>query len=140
MTDYKLDSAETFPSIEEWLRQAKQEAAAEKAGMYLIHNGVVRDTPREYAREGTGRDRGVTGMIFSFNEAKVGEAAAEASKLEGITYIRIWLNSGKLNKGDDIMYILIGGDIRPNVISGLEFLVNKIKSECVTEMEEMEAL
>ena len=37
--------------------------------------------------------------------------------------------------GDDIMYVLIGGDIRPRVIDALNFLVGRIKSECVIEKE-----
>ena len=34
------------------------------------------------------------------------------------------------------MYVLIGGDIRPHVIDALQFLVEKIKSECVIEIEQ----
>jgi len=34
------------------------------------------------------------------------------------------------------MYVLIGGDIRPHVIDGLQFLVEKIKTECVAEIEQ----
>jgi len=33
---------------------------------------------------------------------------------------------GLLDVGDDIMYVLIGGDIRPHVIDGLQFIVEKI--------------
>nr|WP_320415657.1 hypothetical protein [Candidatus Contubernalis alkalaceticus] len=35
----------------------------------------------------------------------------------------------------DIIYVLIGGDIRPHVVDALQFLVGKIKTECVTEIE-----
>ena len=59
----------------------------------------------------------------------------ETKKLEGIYYVRVWLNEGELQVGDDIMYVLIGGDIRPRVIDALQSLVGKIKSECVTETE-----
>ena len=33
------------------------------------------------------------------------------------------------------MYVMIGGDIRPRVLDALDFLVGKIKSECVKETE-----
>ena len=33
------------------------------------------------------------------------------------------------------MCVLVGGDIRPHVIDALQFLVGKLKSECVTELE-----
>ena len=32
------------PSMDEWLREAKADPSAEKIGMYLTHNGVVRAT------------------------------------------------------------------------------------------------
>jgi len=33
------------------------------------------------------------------------------------------------------MYGLIGGDIRPHVVDALQFLVGRIKNECVVETE-----
>ena len=33
------------------------------------------------------------------------------------------------------MYVLIGGDIRPHVVEALQYLVGRIKSECVSETE-----
>ena len=33
------------------------------------------------------------------------------------------------------MYVLVGGDIRPRVVDALQFLVDKLKGECVTEQE-----
>ena len=55
--------------------------------------------------------------------------------MEGIYYIKVWLNQGELEVGDDIMYVLIGGDIRPNVVDCLQALVGKIKNEMVSEVE-----
>ena len=74
-------------------------------------------------------------MYFSYDAEKVEKAVQEAYKLEGIYYIRTWLNEGELEVGDDIMYVLIGGDIRPHVVDALQFLVGKLKNECVTEIE-----
>ena len=33
------------------------------------------------------------------------------------------------------MYVFIGGDIRPHVVEALQYLVGRIKSECVSETE-----
>ena len=41
----------------------------------------------------------------------------------------------ELELGDDIMLVLIGGDIRPRVIDALQSLVGTIKNECVSEVE-----
>ena len=55
--------------------------------------------------------------------------------MPGIFHVRVWLNSGKLQVGDDIMLVLIGGDIRPRVIDALQSLVGEIKNNCVVEQE-----
>lgn len=123
------------PSMDTWLREAKAEASAPKVGMYLCHNGVVRETAKAAARMGEKDAKPVTGLLFSYDAEKVEAAVAEARSLEGIYYVRVWLNEGRLSVGDDIMYILIGGDIRPHVVDALQFLVGKIKSGCVTETE-----
>ncbi len=130
-----LDKKKTPPSMDEWLKEAKAAPGAEKVGMYLTHNGIVRQTARARVREGAEDALPVTGMEFSFDEAKVEAAIDEAYQREGIYYLRVWLNRGRLQLGDDIMYVLVGGDIRPHVVDTLQFLVGKIKSECVAEKE-----
>ena len=74
-------------------------------------------------------------MNFSYDAAAVDAAVEEALTWPGIEYVRVWLNEGTLSVGDDIMYVLIGGDIRPNVIDALQNLVGKIKNEMVQEVE-----
>ena len=123
------------PSMDEWMREAKADARAEKIGMYLVHNGVVRQTAKAKVRKGDESAADVCGMQFSYDAEKVDSAIKETYAMGGIYYIRTWLNSGTLNVGDDIMYVLIGGDIRPHVIDALQFLVGKIKNECVVETE-----
>ena len=128
----------TPPSMDAWLREAKADPTAEKIGMYLVHNGTVRKSPKAQVREGVQNLSQVEGMYFSYDEEKVNAAVREALQLEGIYYIRTWLNEGELEVGDDIMYVLIGGDIRPRVVDALQFLVEKIKTECVVETERYE--
>ena len=55
--------------------------------------------------------------------------------MECVFFIRVWVNEGDLNVGDDIMLVLIGADIRPHAVQALEKLVGRIKNECVTEKE-----
>lgn len=124
-----------IPSMDEWMKEAKKDANADKIGMYLTHNGVVRKTAKSFVREGDAKAKEVTGMLFFYNKEKVEQVINETKQLEGIYYVRVWLNEGELNVGDDIMYVLIGGDIRPHVTKALDYLVGRIKSECVTEKE-----
>ena len=123
------------PSMDAWLKEAKAHPSAPLCGMYLTHNGTVRRTAKARVRYGAEDTREVTGMVFSYDEEKVNAVIADARKLEGIYYIRVWLNEGQLNLGDDIMYVLIGGDIRPRVVDALQYLVGRIKNECVVETE-----
>ncbi len=125
----------TPPSMDAWLSEAKASSVASQAGMFLVHNGVVRETPKAQVRQGLDDGTKVVGMVFDYDPGKVEAVIAETYKMEGIVYVKVWLNQGQLEVGDDIMYVLIGGDIRPRVIDALQFLVGKIKNECVTEIE-----
>ena len=134
------DCAETsikksVPSLDAWLREAKQEATAKGCGMYLFHNGVVRETAKAQVRENALNTTAVKGMVFSYDADKVEGAKKAALAMPGIGYVRVWLNSGELQIGDDIMLVLVGGDIRPHVIDALQALVGEIKQHCVTETE-----
>ena len=108
---------------------------AHKVGMYLSHNGVVRQSAKAMVRQGDQTTKPVTGMLFSYDAAKVEAVIADTRRLEGIYYVRVWLNEGELQLGEDIMFVLIGGDIRPRVVEALQYLVGRIKSECVKEIE-----
>lgn len=123
------------PSMDLWLKEAKAHESASKIGMYLTHNGIVRQSAKASVRQGVADTRPVTGMLFSYDAAKVEAILAETYKLDGIYYVKVWLNEGELQVGDDIMYVLIGGDIRPHVVDALQYLVGRIKQECVTETE-----
>ena len=124
-----------IPSIDAWLKEAKAHESAPKIGMYLTHNGTVRQTAKAKVRFGAEDTKAVTGMLFSYEEDKVNAVIADTYKMEGIYYIKVWLNEGQLRMGDDIMYVLIGGDIRPRVVDALNYLVGRIKNECVVETE-----
>lgn len=123
------------PSMDAWLREAKQHESAPNIGMYLTHNGTVRQSAKAKVRYGAEDTKPVTGMLFSYDPEKVDRIIADTYKMDGIYYIRVWLNEGELDAGDDIMYVLVGGDIRPHVVDALQYLVGRIKNECVTETE-----
>lgn len=128
-------SKRTPPSMDTWLKEVKNDQNASEEGMYLIHNGVVRKTPKAKVRQGIDNGSTVEKLEFSYDTEKVQRVIEETKRLEGIFHIKVWLNEGILEVGDDIMYVLIGGDIRPRVIDALQFAVGKIKNECVVERE-----
>lgn len=124
-----------IPSADQWLREAKADAAAAECGMFLLHNGVVRRSAKAKVRSGDENAPEVRGMYFSCDAEKAAAAIREAEAMQGIRVVRVWLNEGTLSVGDDIMYVLIGGDIRPHVVDALQALVGRLKNECVTERE-----
>ena len=123
------------PSLDRWLAEAKADPAAAQCGMYLFHTGVVRATPKAKVRQGEQTDRTVRAVDFSYDEGKVAEAVARAKAMPGIFYVRVWLNAGTVPVGEELMLVLVGGDIRPRVIDALQSLVGEIKTSCVNEQE-----
>lgn len=114
-------------SLDEWLAEAKATADAAQVGMYLCHNGVVRGTSRD--------GRPVGGMLLEVDRQRLAEVIESAHLMEGVALVRAWVNEGRLEVGDDIMYVLVGGDVREHVFDALQALVRLIKSEVVTETE-----
>lgn len=124
-----------LPSMDQWLKEAKADPSASSIGMYLTHNGVVRKTAKALVRNGDISAKDVQSMEFAYDQKLLDAIIEDAKKQPGVYYIRVWLNEGHLQVGDDIMYVLVGGDIRPHVIDGLQYLVGRIKTECVREIE-----
>jgi molybdopterin synthase catalytic subunit len=115
------------PSLEEWLQEIKGSPEAARIGMYLVHNGVVRGTTRAGAP--------VSRMDLSYDEGRLAEVVEQVRGRQGVVAVRVWVNQGLLEIGDDIMYALVAGDIRENVFAGLQELVRLIKTEVVKEWE-----
>lgn len=122
------------PSLDLWLSEAKAQETANKCGMYLSHNGVVRETSKESAYSGN-KTEPVKGMKVTPNRKLADFYAEEIRNFPGIYYVRYWLNEGKLKVGDDIMLCLVGGDVRENVIKALETFLSHLKKECIREEE-----
>ena len=123
-----------IPSMDEWLKEAKASENADKCGMFLVHNGVVRQTAKAQVRAGQDMPE-VAQVDFSYDEEGVNQAISEALTWDGVYYVKVWLNEGVLNVGESIMYVLIGADIRPRCIDALQKLVGKIKNDLVVEKE-----
>ena len=126
--------AKPEPSMDQWLAEAKASENADKCGMFLVHNGIVRSTAKAQVRQGEEKPP-VAQVEFSYDAAGVEAAIAEALTWDGVYYVKVWLNEGALNVGESIMYVLIGADIRPRCIDALQNLVGKIKNDLVVEKE-----
>jgi molybdopterin synthase catalytic subunit len=115
------------PDVDEWIREVKAQPESGRIGMILSHQGVVRGTSRS--------GEPVDGMDLKVDRARLEQALAEARTWPGIVAVRGWVNEGALVVGDDIMRVLVAGDIREHVFEALQRLVGVLKSEVVTEWE-----
>ena len=113
--------------IEKWIAEVKKNTDPEKLGMILIHNGIVRGTSK--------KGKSVKGMYLSYDKEKLNSLISEFRKKEGVVEIKAWINEGNLKIGDDIMYVLIAGRFRTDVLPTFEALLSKIKGEVVSEKE-----
>ena len=115
------------PDIDDWIREVKSQPGSAAIGMILAHNGVVRGTTRS--------GEPVTGMSLTADLTRFEEVLAEAGTWPGIFAVRGWVNQGELSVGDDIMRLVVAGDIREHVFEGVQRLVALIKTEVVGESE-----
>lgn len=113
--------------VEKWIEEVKRSVSPETLGMLLVHNGVVRASSKA--------GKPVKGMRLSYDRALLAAVVDEAKKREGIADVRVWINEGDLKIGDDIMYVLVAGRFRTDVVPAFQDLVSKIKGEVVHEEE-----
>jgi molybdopterin synthase catalytic subunit len=113
--------------INEAIERIKASPEAAGIGMVLAHQGVVRGASRA--------GEAVHGMHLAVDRQRLAEALAEALAWPGVVAVDGWVNEGDLAVGDDIMKVVVAGDIRENVFGALQRLVGILKSEVVTESE-----
>ena len=74
---------------------------------------------------------------MEFDDGKILEIMRDIKSRPGILEILIETNSGHLEVGDDIMAVVVAGDIRDNVFPALIDAVNRLKSEASTKKEDV---
>jgi len=113
--------------IDDWIRDVKAQPGSAGIGMILAHQGIVRGTSRS--------GEPVRGMVLLADGVRLDEVLTEATDWPGVIAVRGWVNEGSLSVGEDIMKVLVAGDIRDNVFAALQRPVALIKSEVLTESE-----
>lgn len=100
----------------------------DNVGMVLIHNGVVRNWSRKDHQE-------VSALEVTPDLNKIEEIRQEYMKSDGIYEILIEAKSGTFQPGDDLLFIVVAGDVRENIKPVLSDLLDRIKSEAITKKE-----
>ncbi len=115
-------------NINDLIAKIKNHPEYGKAGMILCHNGVVRESSRD------GRE--VSGLSVRVDWQKLHEIINRQKKRQGIIEILVEINEGtNLTIGDDVMFIVVAGDIRETVIASLTDTLNEIKSTVTSKTE-----
>jgi molybdopterin synthase catalytic subunit len=115
-------------NIQRLIDRVKAHPEAAKIGMILCHNGIVRGTSRD--------GRSVSGLTVSVDEDKLVSVLETHRRMPGIIDIQVEIKADRpLAVGDDVMAIVVGGDIRENVIAALSGTLNTIKSEVTTKTQ-----
>ncbi|MBA4391718.1 MAG: molybdopterin converting factor [Syntrophus sp. (in: bacteria)] len=116
--------------IDGWMKEIKKACDPKSLGMILAHNGIVRAT----AKDG----KPVMAMKLSYDKAKLESTVGTFKKRDGIADIRVWINEGELQVGDDIMNVCVAGRFRTDVLPALQELLTIIKTEIVREEETLQ--
>jgi molybdopterin synthase catalytic subunit len=106
----------------------KQHPNYNDVGMILCHNGVVRGSSRDGRR--------VSGLKITVDHAQLKRIIDENRKRPGIVEILVEINENiDLPVGDDVMFLVVAGDIRDNVIMTLNDTLNAIKTTVTKKTE-----
>ena len=101
---------------------------ADNVGMILAHNGVVRGWSR--------KDRaGVVGIEITPDLEKMESIRREIEARDGIFRAVAHARSGLLKPGDDVLFLVVAGDIRENVKPALAEFLDRVKAEAVSKRE-----
>lgn len=106
----------------------KDPAFAENVGMVLVHNGTVRGWSR-------GDRSTVTKIEVAADQQKIEQIRQETEQLEGIYKVVIEAHEGVKQPGDDLLFLIVAGDIRENVKPALATLLDRVKAEAITKKE-----
>lgn len=115
--------------INKTLAELKQTPGfTDHVGMMLVHNGVVRGWARkDHAKVGR--------VVVTPDRERMAAICREMERQPGIFKIVAEAAEGELMPGDDLLFLVVAGDIREHVKATFAELLDRIKSEAVVKQE-----
>ncbi len=99
-----------------------------RAGMILVHNGVVRGTSRDGRR--------VRSLRVAVDRERLAEILERQRRRPGILDVRVEIAEGRdLAVGEDVMLLAVAGDVREHVIAALAETLELIKTTVTHKIE-----
>lgn len=100
----------------------------DNVGMILIHNGTVRN----WSRQDKSR---VTSLRTEVDHELIEKLRKEYLDKPGIYEIIIETHSGTFHPGDDLLFIIVAGDLREHIKPVLSELLDRVKAEAISKQE-----
>jgi molybdopterin synthase catalytic subunit len=106
----------------------QQPGFQDHVGMILIHNGVVRNWSRKDKSK-------VKALEVNPDFAKIETIRQEFLAREGIFDIVIEAKGGEFLPGDDLLFIIVAGDLREHLKPVMAELLDRVKAEAIGKRE-----
>lgn len=117
--------------LQSLIEKVKRHPEIHKAGMLLCHCGVVRATSRD--------GRKVKGLTVTVDQAGLQALIDEQRQRPGIVDIQVAVAADRyLSVGDDVMFLVVAGDVRENVIAVLQDTLEAIKTKVTGKSEDFD--
>lgn len=114
-------------NIQKMIEAIKIHPEAEKVGMIASHLGIVRGTSRDGTRVGR--------VDVQYDHLKLESIIRDIKEMPGIIEVLCDAREGTLRIGEEILAVVVAGDIRENVFQALITAVNRIKAEASKKKE-----
>ncbi len=113
--------------LSKMIQTLKEHSDYPKMGMIASHLGVVRETSLNGDK--------VSGIEVTFDEDALNKIVLKIKQMPGIVDVLVETAGGRLDVGDEIMAVAVGGDTREHVFPALIEAVDMIKREGASKKE-----
>jgi len=119
---------QTHISIDALIQKVKSHPHISKAGMILCHNGIVRESDRSGSKK-------VRALRVEVNNEKIREIVSWAKSRPGIIEVVVEALEGECCVGDDLLFVVVAGDLREHVFQVMREVIDRIKQDGVSKTE-----
>ena len=116
------------PSLEGLVARVKAHPEISRAGMILCHNGIVRGSDRSGAKR-------VRALKVAVDSSAIERIRSWGEEQPGIVTVAIEALAGELHVGDDLLFVVVAGDLRENVFEVTRQVIDRIKAGAVHKTE-----
>lgn len=100
----------------------------DRVGMLLIHNGTARNWSRQDGRK-------VVALETEVDHAKIEALRQQYLQSSGIYEIIVEAHAGRFMPGDDLLFIIVAGDLREHIKPVLAEMLDRVKAEAIRKRE-----